>query len=87
MTEPGSDAMGAILAAMLNPPTADGPPFVHDLTPRPCVPCGDRSGETECHDGPLYRYLEANDFRAEYARRCGCGCHLPQLAYTVTTLE
>lgn len=79
--------MAIIMAAMRNPPVADGAPFFYNLTPRRCLPCSDRSGEVECHDGPLYQYREANDFRAEYAGQCGCDCHLPQLAFTVTDLQ
>jgi hypothetical protein len=41
------DAMGHWLQAVLAPPSSDGPPYVHDLTPRPCVPCSDG-----CETGP-----------------------------------
>lgn len=33
MTESPSPRFGGILHAMLTPPAADGPPWVHDLTP------------------------------------------------------
>jgi hypothetical protein len=78
-----SPGFGAILHAMLAPSTADGPPFVHDLTPRRCEPCA-AAEAPECRDGVLYcDGGEANDYEDVYVGPCGCDCHKPQPSYTL----
>lgn len=75
---------GQLLHALLHPAPQPGPPYTHDVTPRPCEACT-TAGDLECRDGLLYRDGgEELDYIEVYVGRCSHACHRVQPSVTIT---
>ncbi|MET9073862.1 hypothetical protein ABZX95_17180 [Streptomyces sp. NPDC004232] len=84
---PEGASAGQLLHALLAPPQQAGPPYTHDVTPRPCAACTS-AGDPECRDGLLYRDGgEELDYVDVYVGRCTHACHRVQPSVTITEVE